>query len=391
MRFTLLFIFFSQLLFSQKVKFESDINVAFDKAKKENKLVFIEYYNSTCTICLSIEPLFDNAEMADFYNQHFVSYKINTRDGMKSKDSLFMASQKLKFQGVPFFLFFDTERNFVHYSGAKAEVDYLINIGKKALNPEERTGSLAKKYNSGDRSIKTLYAYSDLVQLYQDVDLCNTISNELYQVYPKENLKNNQSYLILKNTVNHIDNGFFQYWYEHLDDLKDFEKGAKKGTEIKVLEKILLESIQKDKDKWDLAKIQKVKAYTIGLGLSKTGNDFLWEEESKALKNKNNSEGLLHLMSELLEENQNNIYGTLFITEFYLKLFNNKVELEKLSVELDHLKSKEMEPEQKGDWFLQKLIVLEKLQQKEAFLKLKNEALTFYKQNQLDLKLIENL
>lgn len=391
MRFTLLFIFFSQLLFSQKVKFESDINLAFEKAKKENKLVFVEYYNSTCTICLSIEPLFDNAEMADFYNQHFVSYKINTRDGMKSKDSLFMASQKLKFQGVPFFLFFDTERNFVHYSGAKAEVDYLINIGKKALNPEERTGSLAKKYNSGDRSIKTLYAYSDLVQLYQDVDLCNTISNELYQVYPKENLKNNQSYLILKNTVNHIDNGFFQYWYEHLDDLKDFEKGAKKGTEIKVLEKILLESIQKDKDKWDLAKIQKVKAYTIGLGLSKTGNDFLWEEESKALKNEKKSVELFQLMSELLEENKNNVYGTLFITEFYLKLFNNKVELEKLSLELDNLKSKEMEPEQKGDWFLQKLIILQKLQQKEAFLKLKNEALTFYKQNQLDLNLIENL
>lgn len=391
MRFTLLFIFFSQLLFSQKVKFESDINLAFEKAKKENKLVFVEYYNSTCTICLSIEPLFDNAEMADFYNQHFVSYKINTRDGMKSKDSLFMASQKLKFQGVPFFLFFDTERNFVHYSGAKAEVDYLINIGKKALNPEERTGSLAKKYNSGDRSIKTLYSYSDLVQLYQDVDLCNTISNELYQVYPKENLKNNQSYLILKNTVNHIDNGFFQYWYEHLDDLKDFEKGAKKGTEIKVLEKILLESIQKDKDKWDLAKIQKVKAYTIGLGLSKTGNDFLWEEESKALKNEKKSVELFQLMSELLEENKNNVYGTLFITEFYLKLFNNKVELEKLSLELDHLKSKEMEPEQKGDWFLQKLIILQKLQQKEAFLKLKNEALTFYKQNQLDLNLIENL
>lgn len=391
MRFTLLFIFISQLLFSQKVKFESDINVAFDKAKKENKLVFIEYYNSTCTICLSIEPLFDNAEMADFYNQHFLSYKINTRDGMKSKDSLFMASQKLKFQGVPFFLFFDAEKNFVHYSGAKAEVDYLINIGKKALNTEERTGSLAQKYKSGDRSIKTLYAYSDLVQLYQDVDLCNTISNELYQVYPKENLKNHQSYLILKNTVNHIDNGFFQYWYEHLDDLKDFEKGAKKGTEIKVLEKILLESIQKDKDKWDLAKIQKVKAYTIGLGLSKTGNDFLWEEESKALKNEKKSAELFQLMSELLEENKNNVYGTLFITEFYLKLFNNKEELEKLSLELDNLKSKEMEPEQKGDWFLQKLIILQKLEQKDAFLKLKNEALTFYKQNQLDLKLIENL
>lgn len=391
MRFTLLFIFFSQLLFSQKVKFESDINVAFEKAKKENKLVFVEYYNSTCTICLSIEPLFDNAEIASYYNQHFISYKINTRDGMKSKDSLFMASQKLKFQGVPYFLFFDAERNFVHYSGAKAEVDYLINIGKKALNPEERTGSLALKYKSGDRSIRTLYAYSDLVQLYQDVNLNNTISNELYQVYQKENLKNKQSYLILKNAVNHIDNGFFQFWYEHLDDLKDFEKGTKKGTEIKVLEKILLESIQKDKDKWDLSKIQKVKAYTIGLGLSKTGNDFLWEEESKALKKENNSEDLLDLMSELLNENQNNVYGSLFITEFYLKLFDSKIEWEKLSLELDNLKTKEMEPEQKGDWFLQKLNVLQKLQQKETFLKLKNEASTYYKQNQLDLKLIENL
>ena len=195
------FILFFNLSFGQKVVFESSADVAFVKAKKLNKLVFIEYYNTDCTICMSIQPLFENKEMADFYNTNFVNYKINTKGGLKGKDSLFMAVRKLKFTGVPFFLFFDSNKNFVHYSGAKNDLEYLINIGKKALNPEERTGSLQTKYEAGDRSIKTLYAYSDLVQLYQNDALSNEISSQLFDVFPKQNLATIQSYLILKSSI----------------------------------------------------------------------------------------------------------------------------------------------------------------------------------------------
>lgn len=385
MRIPLFFLLLVNLSFSQKVNFETTVDDAFRKAKKENKLVFIEYYNQECTICKSIEPLFSNKEMADFYNKNFVSYKINTKGGLNGKDSLFMAETKIKFQGVPYFMFFDQNKNFIHYSGAKSDLDYLLNIGKTALNPEQRTASLQAKYDAGDRTIKTLYAYTDVAQLYQDDELSNTISNQLFEVYPKQNLGTRQSYLILKNSVFSIDNGFFIYWYQNRSNLKDFEKGSKSGEEIKVLERIVLESIQKQKSNWDLIQIEKVKEYTIGLGLSKSGNDFLWEEEAQLLlKNNQHSEAIL-LMQSLLEESQNNLFSTLYITEIFLNFTQDKATLQTILSELEKLTKQEMDVEQKADMYYQQLLCLKKLKEDKKLDELKKVATKFYSDHTLDI------
>lgn len=384
MRISLIFLLLVNLSFSQKVNFENSVEDAFSKAKKENKLVFIEYYNEECTICKSIEPLFSNKEMGDFYNKNFINYKINTKGGLQGKDSLFMAETKIKFQGVPYFMFFDQNKKFIHYSGAKSDLNYLLNIGKTALNPDERTGSLQTKYEAGDRSIKTLYAYADIAQLYQNDELSNIISNQLFEVYPKSNLGTRQSYLILKNSVFSTDNGFFIYWYDNRENLKDFEKGSKSGEEIKVLEKIVLESIQKQKANWNLAQIKKAKEYTIGLGLSKTGNDFLWEEESQLLiKNNQHSEAHL-LMQSLLNESKNNIYSTLYITEFFINQSQDKVIIQSISTELEKLQKQEMDAEQKADVFYQQLICYKKMNENKKFSELKKVAEKFYSDNKLD-------
>jgi len=385
LRIPLFFLLLVNLSFSQKVNFETTVDDAFRKAKKENKLVFIEYYNQECTICKSIEPLFSNKEMADFYNKNFVSYKINTKGGLNGKDSLFMAETKIKFQGVPYFMFFDQNKNFIHYSGAKSDLDYLLNIGKTALNPEQRTASLQAKYDAGDRTIKTLYAYTDVAQLYQDDELSNTISNQLFEVYPKQNLGTRQSYLILKNSVFSIDNGFFIYWYQNRSNLKDFEKGSKSGEEIKVLERIVLESIQKQKSNWDLIQIEKVKEYTIGLGLSKSGNDFLWEEEAQLLlKNNQHSEAIL-LMQSLLEESQNNLFSTLYITEIFLNFTQDKATLQTILSELEKLTKQEMDVEQKADMYYQQLLCLKKLKEDKKLDELKKVATKFYSDHTLDI------
>lgn len=388
--FSILFLFFN-LSFGQKVLFESSADDAFMKAKKLNKIVFIEYYNADCKICMSIQPLFENKEMAEFYNNNFINYKINTKGGLKGKDSLFMAERKLKFTGVPYFLFFDPDKNFVHYSGAKNDLEFLINIGKKALNPEERTGNLQTKYEAGDRSIKTLYAYSDLIQLYQNDALSNEISSQLFDVFPKQNLGTNQSYLILKNSVKSIDNGFFIYWYENRENLNDFEKGSQKGTEIKVLERILLESIQKQKLSWNLETIRKVKKMTVGLGLSKDGNEFLWEEEAKRLVETKQDEEAISLMRNLLNESKDNIFSSLYITDFYIKIVESNSTLTIIQNQLAVLSKLEMEPEQRGDLLYQQLVCFKKIGDDKKTVEFKKMVLEYYQQNHLDSTLLNNL
>ncbi|MDD2987213.1 DUF255 domain-containing protein [Flavobacterium sp.] len=386
-----LFLLFTSFCVGQQVNFISDLDSAFTKAKKENKLVFIEYYNTQCTICLSIQPFFENKEMADFYNRNFINYKINTKDGLKVKDSLFMAERNLKFSGVPFFLFFDEDKNFIHYSGAKNDLEYLISIGKKAMNPEERTGSLAQKYASGDRTINTLYAYSDLVQLYQNHALSNTISNELFIVYPKQNLGTNQSYLILKNSVFSIDNGFYIYWYENRANLKDFEKGIHKGEEQKVLERILLTSIQKEKENWNLEKIRAVKEMTLALGLSNDRDDFLWEEEAQALLASNHSEEAVTLLKTILDKSKENSYSSLYVTEKFIGFFDRKEDLLVVVQELDKLKSLTMEPEQKGELLYQQLLCFQKMKNTSKTNEYKKLVVDYFQEQGLDLSTLKNL
>lgn len=391
LRTSILFLLFITSSFGQKVNFETSAEQAFTKAKKESKLVFIEYYNEECTICQSIEPLFSNKEMAEFYNKNFINYKINTKGGLKGKDSLFMAETKLKFQGVPYFIFFDQHKNFVHYSGAKGDLEYLLNIGKKALDPDERAGSLKAKYDAGDRSIKTLYAYADLAQLYQDDALGNTISNELFSVYPKQNLGSRQSYLILKNSVFSIHNGFFIYWYDNRANLKGFEKGSRQGEEIKILERILLTSMQKEKSNWNLTQIKKAKEYTIGLGLSASGNDFLWEEEVQLLLKEQQNDKAVLLMKSQLEESQHNLFSTLYITEFFLNISEDKIILQTIFNELEKLTNQEMETAQKADWYNQQLVCLKKLKENKTFSELKKVAVKFYTDHKLDPAVLDKI
>ena len=85
------------------------------------------------------------------------------------------------------------------------------------------------------------------------------------------------------------------------------------------MERILLESIQKQKSTWNLETIRKVKKMTIGLVLSKDGNDFLWEEEAKILVETKQNEEAISLMKVLLNESKDNIFSP-----YTLPIFTSK-------------------------------------------------------------------
>ena len=131
--------------YAQVVNFEPSLQTAFEKAAQQHKLVFVEYYNTECPVCKKLEPVFANDELSKFYNENFINYKLNT-EHIKKEDSVFIQRAGLKFESVPYFLFFDSNQRFVHYSGTKQDISYLINAGKTALNPTERTTNLVNKY-----------------------------------------------------------------------------------------------------------------------------------------------------------------------------------------------------------------------------------------------------
>lgn len=369
---------------AQGVRFESGLATALEKAKKENKPLFIEYYNENCTVCKTLDPVFEDPGMGDFYNTNFVNYRINTQN-IKKEDSLYIAQSKLKLESVPYFLFFDTDNNLIHCSGAKADAGYLINtVGKTALDPVERTANLAKKYVSGDKSIRTLYAYSTLVQLYKDDRMTNRIANDLYDVFPKDQLATQKSYTILKNCVFSIDNGFFTYWVNNTDKLKGFETGSKAGNEIKVLQDILLKTINSDaKNSWNLAKIKSVKELIEKTGLSTNPDAYVWQQEAAVLVKDSRETEALALFNKMIKNET--IAGATYIINQFLDIVKEKNSIAAIKSKIDALHNLAKDNDDIADLFYTELRYLKKINNQDAFKKLLEKATTFYKTNQMDM------
>ncbi len=66
--------FFAQ---NRSINFEQgSLQKTLEKAKTENKLIFIDVYTAWCGPCKKMDKLvFTNDTVADFFNQYFVSIK----------------------------------------------------------------------------------------------------------------------------------------------------------------------------------------------------------------------------------------------------------------------------------------------------------------------------
>lgn len=263
------FLLFTSLISFSQVKFESSLSEAFKKAKQQNKPVFVEYYNSDCTVCKRLgELLRTDSEVISYYNSNFINYAMNSFDELSDADNALLTNANLHFNSVPVLLYFDKDKNFLHYSSGDISSQSVISEGKRATNPELNTVGLKVKYDAGDRTVRTLYAYCNLLIINKDEQKLNKVSQELFESFPKAELPTKKSYLILKRVVKTTDNGFFQYWINNLDNLKGFETSIHKDTEKSHLKTIVLTELSSpDVKKWSEAKKAKFRDYITKLNI----------------------------------------------------------------------------------------------------------------------------
>jgi thiol-disulfide isomerase/thioredoxin len=371
--------------------FETDLNTAFEKARLRNKPVFIEFYNSECPVCRSLEPVFSDPELSRFYNENFICYKLNT-EKIKKTDSLFLADQKLEFDGFPYFTFFDANRQFLHYAGTKKDIALLISIGKTALNPEERASNLQNKYNAGDRSIKTLYAYSNLLRQYKNDSMRAVVADDLFAVFPKEQLGSEKSYIITRNCVSSMENGFFKYWIDHVEEANAIEKKEKNLHPTNVLGDILQKNINgKERKNWDLQKIGEVKKMILKTEMSKDPDAFFWEQESTLLEKDNRDPEILEIFRNRIVADSGKILPSVYTINFFLNLLHVPKSLVSIKIHIDRLSRMPATPEEKGSLLYADILYFKKIDDKKTAMRLGKDALGYYQLNHLDPSRLKQL
>ena len=125
------------------------------KAKDQNKLVFIDAFTTWCGPCKWMaKNIFPQTEVGNFYNANFINAKIDMEKGEGIE-----IAKLYKVQAYPTLLFVDGNGQMVHKALGSREKDEFIELGKIAINPEKNLNGLGLKFKSQPGNFENAYAY----------------------------------------------------------------------------------------------------------------------------------------------------------------------------------------------------------------------------------------
>ncbi|MBI2257573.1 MAG: thioredoxin family protein [Flavobacteriia bacterium] len=370
-----------QILFSQ-FEYEKSLDETFNKAKNTNKLVFIKYYSENCSHCKQLQTVLETDSVKTFYQQNFICYRIEFEHA--SKDDLdFLKKNKLYFENVPYLLFFDSNRQFLHYGNPKQESSAVIKTGKTALDPFERTSNLKNRYQSGERELTMLKRYSKWAQIQKDTSVSNKLGNDIFDLFPKSELNSKQSFIILANYVTSINNGFFKFWIENWAELDkiEFDKTVDKK---KVFHELIMNEINYNKKKWSINDYSKIRKYIEISGLSSNPYSFFWEEESSKLVQFGKEKEALELAFKLMSLDSLKPHNLVYQISYFSHLFTEKENLEKLRKNLIQIQKRIEIPELKAELYIYHYRIAKKLGEKKIVEEIIKEGENYYSKNNID-------
>lgn len=148
---------------------------ALEKAKAENKLVFVDTYTSWCMPCKYMaNTIFPKSEMGEYLNPRFVCVKYNTEEGEGAE-----IMKRYEISAFPTFLILNTKGEVQHriVGGSETAGDFIKRVAE-GLDEDKAIGILAAKYEKGDRDVKFISEIACAL-LAVDDPLTVQVANEL--------------------------------------------------------------------------------------------------------------------------------------------------------------------------------------------------------------------
>ena len=137
----------------QGIRFEhGTLAEAFAKAKKENKLVFVDTYTEWCGPCKRLsKEVFPQKKVGDYFNPRFVSVKIDAEKGEGVE-----FAKKYGVNSYPTLLFLKPNGEELYTTKGFVNAVELIGDAKIATDPSAQLAALQKRYEDGERDLDFL-------------------------------------------------------------------------------------------------------------------------------------------------------------------------------------------------------------------------------------------
>ncbi len=219
-------------LYSQNrsIEFEKDTiweNIL-EKAKKEDKLIFLDAYTDWCIPCKWMSAnVFTNDSVADFYNENF----INVKTEMEKTGTGKRLAKKYQINRYPTSLYIDEkgEVNYKHSGSLKSQE--FIELGKKAMKLEKEISEFERQKKS-ERSAKlTLEHVLKLKAASRDY---GKILEDYFKTQKEEDLTSriNWELIRLDERKNKIDSREFKYVLKNIEKFDSLYTSSAVYTEI---------------------------------------------------------------------------------------------------------------------------------------------------------------
>lgn len=146
----------SMQTYAQGIDFYSgEWKEALVEAEKDDKLIFVDAYAEWCGPCKRMaKTAFVDAKVGDFYNANFINLKIDMEKGQG-----LTFSQKYPVSAFPTLMFLNGKGEIVHKSVGAKDAAQLVELAKKAMSKDDRSGDYETAYNEGKRDYDLVYKY----------------------------------------------------------------------------------------------------------------------------------------------------------------------------------------------------------------------------------------
>lgn len=202
---------------NRQINFESrDWDAALLKARRENKLIFLDCHTSWCGPCKNLAAnVFTKDIVADFYNKHFVNIAL---DMEKDVDGVRLAKEYNP-SAYPTLLFIDPYTRLVVYKAVGGgDVDYVLGLAREALNSEKSLAKYNQRYENGERSPDFLKDFMNCLYLAKEWQVLREVEDTYFSSLSIQQLLSQENWELLQKYGIHSNMDVFRRILKYQND-----------------------------------------------------------------------------------------------------------------------------------------------------------------------------
>lgn len=246
-------------------------NDALTAAKKEKKLVFVDFYTTWCGPCKKMaKTVFPMEEVGAYMNKTFVPLKLDAEN--EAPD----LAKKFGVNAYPTYIIFDGDgKEVTRFSGSMEGPEFIEKL-KCAIDPDLQPGRLKARYESGERTPSLVNAFAmQVIEGKDEEGGLKIIDDYFASLSDKERLKAENSFLFTRYTLS-LDDPKGEFLYNNIDKFPSSTKEEMKRYLKQLLHNQLsmyFSGYMFREGKFDAAEFAKLKERIKAQGVNK-GNSY---------------------------------------------------------------------------------------------------------------------